>query len=76
MAELHVEKKQKSNTMWVVIGVLVLALIAWLALRPSDDDVRNRSTVNGTTTGALSVVDDAVLASLAPSDAHNLINVG
>jgi len=76
MAELHVEKKQKSNTMWIVIGVIVLALIAWLVMRPDNDDVRTPGTTSGTTTGSLSVVDGAVLASLVPSEQHNLITIG
>lgn len=76
MAELHIERKQKSNTMWIVIGIVVVALIAWLALRPSDDATMMPGTTNGTTTGALPVVDATVLAALVPSDHHNLMTVG
>ena len=76
MAELHVEKKRKSNTMWIVIGVIVAALIAWMAMRPSDDASRSRGATSGTTTGSLSVVGAAVLAALVPSNQHDLIMLG
>ena len=76
MAELHVEKKRKSNTMWIVIGVIVAALIAWIAMRPGDDASRSRGATSGTTTGSLPVVDAAVLAALVPSNQHNLIMFG
>lgn len=29
MAELHIEKKERSNGLWIVLGLLVLALLAW-----------------------------------------------
>jgi hypothetical protein len=65
MAELHVEKKKKSNTMWIVLGVLLVALIAWMATRGNDvDDAR---TTQGTTTGALP-------AATAPIAAPILLN--
>ena len=76
MAELHVEKKRKSNTMWIVIGVIVAALIAWMAMRPSDDASRSRGATSGTTTGSLPVVGAAVLAALVPSNQHDLIMLG
>ncbi len=50
MAELHVERKKKSNTLWIVIGILMVALIAWMATR--GDDVNRTPTTQGTT-GAL-----------------------
>lgn len=55
MAELHVEKKKRSNTLWIVIGVLLIALIAWMATR-GDDDLDTAPTTQGTTTGALPVM--------------------
>jgi hypothetical protein len=76
MAELHIEKKQKSNTMWIVIGVVVVALIAWLALRTSDDGTLRPGTTSGTTTGMLPVANERALASLVPSDRHDLITIG
>lgn len=76
MAELHVEKKRKSNTMWIVIGVIVAALIAWMAMRPSDDASRTRGATSGTTTGSLPVVDATVFAALVPSHQHYLITPG
>ena len=76
MAELHVEKKRKSNTMWIVIGVIVAALIAWMAMRPSDDTSRTRGATSGTTTGSLPVVDATVFAALVPSHQHYLITPG
>ena len=53
MAELHVERKTKSNTMWIVLGVLLLALIAWMATRDNDDAGNQAPTTQGATTGAL-----------------------
>ena len=50
MAELHVQKKKQSTTMWIVIGVLLVALIAWMALSGNDDPTRPQ-TIEGTTTG-------------------------
>ena len=76
MAELHVEKKRKSNTMWIVIGIIVAALIAWMAMRPSDDASRTRGATSGTTTGSLPVADVAVFAALVPSNQHYLITPG
>ncbi len=55
MAELHVEKKKKSNTMWIVLGVLLVALIAWMATR-ENDDLDDARTTQGTTTGAVPVM--------------------
>jgi len=52
MAELHVERKKRSNTLWIVIGVLLVALIAWMATR-GDDDMNRPQTLDGSTTGAL-----------------------
>jgi bacteriorhodopsin len=52
MAELHVERKKRSNTLWVVVGVLVVALIAWMAIR-GDDDVNRPRTVEGSPTSVL-----------------------
>jgi len=53
MAELHVERKRKSNTMWIVLGVLLLALIAWMATRDSGDAGNRTPMTQGATTGAL-----------------------
>ena len=50
MAELHVQKKKQSNTLWIVIGVLLVALIAWMATSGDDDPARPQ-TIEGTTTG-------------------------
>ena len=58
MAELHVEQKKRSNTMWIVIGVLLVALIAWMATR-GDDDV-NRVPATERSTSALPAATVAV----------------
>ncbi|MES3035414.1 MAG: hypothetical protein V4813_15550 [Gemmatimonadota bacterium] len=58
MAELHVERKKRSNTLWIVIGILIVALIAWMATR--GDDVNRVPTTEGTTTGALPATTVAV----------------
>jgi len=50
MAELHVQKKKQSATMWIVIGVLLVVLIAWMATSRDDDPTRPQ-TIEGTTTG-------------------------
>jgi len=50
MAELHVQKKKQSTTLWIVIGVLLVALIAWMATSGDDDPTRPQ-TIEGTTTG-------------------------
>ena len=76
MAELHVEKKRKSNTMWIVMGVIVAALIAWIAMRPSDDASRTRGATSGTTTGSLPFVDATVFAALVPSNRYYRITSG
>ncbi|MBC7563174.1 MAG: hypothetical protein H7305_09685 [Gemmatimonadaceae bacterium] len=76
MAELHVEKKRKSNTMWIVIGVIVAALIAWMAMGNSDDASRTRGATSGTTTGSLPFVDATVFAALVRSNQHHLITPG
>ena len=55
MAELHVERKKRSNTLWIVVGVLLVALIAWMATR-GDDDANRPRTMEGTTTGALPTI--------------------
>lgn len=60
MAELHVERKKKPNTMWIVLGVLLVALIAWMAMRGDDGD--EARTTQGTTTGALPVMTAPVAA--------------
>ncbi len=72
MAELHVEKKRKSNTLWIVLGVLLVALIAWLASRSGDEN-RTPATTGTTTTGSLPVTDAAVLAVMTPAAQSNLI---
>lgn len=61
MAELHVEKTRKSNTLWVVLGVLLVALIAWMATRGADDRT-DAPTTQGTTTGALPAMTAPVAA--------------
>ena len=53
MAELHVEKKRSSNTMWIVLGVLLVALVAWMAMRGNDDNRTESQTTQGATTSAL-----------------------
>ena len=50
MAELHVQKKKQSATMWIVIGVMLVVLIAWMATSRDDDPTRPQ-TIEGTTTG-------------------------
>lgn len=75
MAELHVEKKRKSNTLWIVIGVALLALLAWAATRDDDNDGRTTNTPGATTTGALPVIDAAVLAVMTPATQSNFIPV-
>jgi len=50
MAELNVQKKKQSTTMWIVIGVLLVALIAWMATSGDDDPTRPQ-TIERTTTG-------------------------
>ena len=73
MAELHVEKKRKSNTLWIVIGVVLLALLAWAAMRDDNNENRNTTTPGATTTGSLSVIDATVLAVLTPSTRSNFM---
>ena len=73
MAELHVEKKRKSNTLWIVIGVALLALLAWAATRGNNNENRNTTTPGATTTGSLSVIDATVLAVLTPSTRSNFM---
>ncbi|HYW49140.1 MAG TPA: hypothetical protein VE861_00970 [Gemmatimonadaceae bacterium] len=74
MAELHVEKKRKSNTLWIVLGVVLIALIAWMASRSDDNENRTPGTTTGTTTtGSLPVTDAAILAAMTPSAQSNLI---
>ena len=53
MAELHVEKKRSSNTMWIVLGVLLVALVAWMAMRGNDDGRTESQTTKGATTSTL-----------------------
>ena len=55
MAELHVQKKKQSTTLWIVIGVLLLALIAWMATS-RDDDPTPPQTIDRSTTGTTSNV--------------------
>lgn len=57
MAELHVERKKSSNTMWIVIGILLVALVAWMATRGDDVD---RVPTTERPTGALPATTVAV----------------
>ena len=60
MAELHVERKKRSNTLWIVIGVLLVSLIAWMGwMGMRDGDVNRIPTTEGTT-GALPATTVAV----------------
>ena len=58
MAELHVERKKSSSTMWIVIGILLVALVAWMAMRGNDTDRVPAATER--TTGALPATTVAV----------------
>ena len=62
MAELHVEKKRSSNTMWIVLGVLLVALVAWMAMRGNDDNRTESQTTQGATTSALPATMTPVVA--------------
>ena len=62
MAELHVEKKRSSNTMWIVLGVLLVAVIAWMAMRGNDNRRTESQTTQGATTSALPVTMTPVAA--------------
>ena len=51
MAELDVQPKKKSILPWILIGLVVLALIAFFLLRETDlvDDVNVESIFNDST---------------------------
>lgn len=50
MAELDVQPKKKSVLPWVLVGLIVLALIAFFLLRNTDlvDDVKDETIFNDT----------------------------
>ena len=67
MAELHVQKKKQSTTLWIVIGVLLVALIAWMATSGDDDPTRPQ-TIEGTTTGEVPAQNAPVARSIFSSN--------
>jgi hypothetical protein len=47
MAELHIEKKPKSQLAWLVIAAIVVAVAAWLAQRSSNDTAPQPQATTG-----------------------------
>lgn len=52
MAEIHVQPKKKSPLPWILLGLLILAIIAFFLLRNTDvaDGVITKDSVSTTTT--------------------------
>jgi len=64
MAELHIEKKRRSGGLWIAIGLVLAALLAWTVLRPSPAD--DRSDTVPAATGSMPSTDASPVATRNP----------
>lgn len=79
MAELHIEKKDRPVWPWIALGVVVLAVVAWL-LMARDDTPRTAAgdaapgAIADTTPGAAARADDpAATIDGAPSEVNDYL---
>ena len=66
MAEIHIERKERSVWPWLLVGLLALALIAWMVTRRGVDDRLGTVAVDS---AAGAVFDSAPEAAAATNDA-------